>query len=141
MLYNKLVARGLKPYQALGALYGVGGETSTFDTGSTNPNDPHGGSFGLANWNGIRRTRLEQAADAAGVSRTDPNFQTDFLVNSIFDKNHVDYQPGVLKALQAAGDTGWRNQRLYRQVRAPEGQQLAAALHAGAGVHRHARRQ
>jgi hypothetical protein len=106
MLYNKLVARGLAPYQALGALYGVGGETSTFDTGSTNPNDPHGGSFGLANWNGIRRTRLEQAADAAGVSRTDPNFQTDFLVNSIFDKNHVDYQPGVLKALQAAKDTG-----------------------------------
>jgi hypothetical protein len=103
LIYNKLIAAGLKPHQALGALYSLGGESSTFDTGAYNPNDP-GGSIGIGQWNGVRRQRLEAAAKAAGVSYTDPNLQADFLVGSIADPNHPDYQPGVFKALQGAGN-------------------------------------
>jgi hypothetical protein len=101
LVFNKLIAAGLAPHQALGVLYSLGGEShASLDTTAYNPNDP-GGALGIGQWNGIRRKRLEGAVPDGG-SVTDPGFQSDFLVGSIADKNHVDYQPGVLDALKNA---------------------------------------
>ena len=51
LVYNKLIAAGLKPHQALGAMYSLGGESSAgFNTGAYNPKDP-GSPIGIAQWN------------------------------------------------------------------------------------------
>ena len=104
LVYNKLTGIGLKPHQALGAMYGLGGESGAgFNTGAYNPKDP-GGSIGIAQWNGPRRRALEAFAQARGTSLTDPGTQADFLVDELTNKNAATYQPGVLAAMQRTGN-------------------------------------
>ena len=104
LLYNKLTGVGLNPQQALGALYGLGGESATFDTGAYNPKDP-GGSIGLAQWNGPRRAALEAFAKARGTAIGDPNTQADYLVDELTNTKSPTYQSGVLDAMKGAKDS------------------------------------
>ena len=100
LVYNKLTAAGLAPHQALGALYGLGGESHpALDTTAYNPKDP-GGAIGIAQWNGPRRAALEAFAKDRGTSVADPNTQADFLVDELTNKNAATYQPGVFAKMQ-----------------------------------------
>ena len=102
IVYNKLIAAGLQPHQALGALWSLGGEGGAgLDPRSYNAKDP-GGSIGYGQWNQTRRTALEGLAQANGTSWADPNTQADHIVNELTNKDYASYQPGVLTALQAA---------------------------------------
>ena len=102
IVFNKLVAAGLQPKQALGALWSLGGEGGKgLDPRSYNANDP-GGSIGYGQWNRERRTALEELAKTQGTSWADPNTQADHIVNELTNKDYASYQPGVFAKLQAA---------------------------------------
>ena len=102
LVFNKLTSAGLQPHQALGAVWSLAGESGAgLNPSSYNPNDP-GGSVGIGQWLGPRRTALEAFAKARGTAVTDPNTQADFLVDELTNKNAPTYQPGVLQAVQGA---------------------------------------
>jgi hypothetical protein len=102
IVFNKLVAAGVPKQAALGALWSLGGEGGAgLDPRSYNANDP-GGSIGYGQWNGVRRTALENLAKANGTSWADPNTQADHIVNELTNKDYASYQPGVLAKLQEA---------------------------------------
>jgi hypothetical protein len=102
IVFNKLVGAGVPKQAALGALWSLGGEGgSGLDPRSYNANDP-GGSIGYGQWNGVRRTALENFAKTNGTSWADPNTQADHIINELTNKDYASYQPGVLAALQAA---------------------------------------
>jgi hypothetical protein len=102
IVYNKLVAAGLQPHQALGALWSLGGEGGAgLDPRSYNAKDP-GGSIGYGQWNQTRRSALEDLAKTNGTSWADPNTQADHIVNELTNKDYSSYQPGVFAALQTA---------------------------------------
>ena len=92
----------MPPQAALGALWSLGGEGGKgLDPRSYNANDP-GGSIGYGQWNGVRRTALEDLAKANGTSWADPNTQADHIINELTNKDYATYQPGVLDKLKAA---------------------------------------
>ena len=98
---------GLSPQQALGVLWGIGGEsTPLINTGSVNPKDPQGGAFGALQWVGPRRWPLEEIAKRRGVSATDIQLQTDYALGELTGNTDnvqgAQFQPGVLDALKAA---------------------------------------
>jgi hypothetical protein len=103
IVFNRLTSNGLlKPYQALGVLWGLGGEGGKgLDPRSYNANDP-GGSIGYGQWNRERRKALEDLAQTQDKTWSDPYVQADHLYNELTNKNYATYQPGVLSALQAA---------------------------------------
>jgi hypothetical protein len=102
IVYGKLTAAGLQPHQALGALWSLGGESGTgLNPGAYNPKDP-GGAIGIGQWNGVRRTALENFAKARGTAVTDPNTQADFLVDELTNQKAATYQPGVFAKMQGA---------------------------------------
>ena len=102
IMFNRLVAAGLPPQAALGALWSLGGEGGKgLDPRSYNANDP-GGSIGYGQWNGVRRTALEGLAKTNGTSWADPNTQADHTINELTNKDYSTYQPGVFDALKAA---------------------------------------
>ena len=102
VFFNALTKAGLSPQQALGGLWGMGGESGpTLNTGAYNPNDP-GGSVGAGQWQGPRRAALEAYAAKTGKNVTDPQTQADFTVSELTDPKSPTYQPGVFAALQAA---------------------------------------
>lgn len=102
IVFSKLTRAGLSPQAALGALWSLGGEGGAgLDPRSYNANDP-GGSIGYGQWNGVRRTALENFAKTNGTSWADPNTQADHIVNELTNKDYASYQPGVFAALQAA---------------------------------------
>lgn len=69
---------GWSPVQAAGMVGGFMGESS-LNPAAYNPNDP-GGSIGLAQWNGPRRTAFEQFA---GDKARDPFTQLSFANNEL----------------------------------------------------------
>ena len=104
IIFNRLTGTGLglKPYQALGAMWAFGGESGgSLNTGAYNPKDP-GGAIGFGQWVGDRRSALEDLAKGAGTPWTDINTQNDHLFNELTNKNYATYQPGVLDALRNA---------------------------------------
>jgi hypothetical protein len=94
---------GLNPQQALGAMWGLGGESGpSLNTGAYNPNDP-GGSVGAGQWMGPRRWQLEEYAQKQGKSVTDPQVQADFMAGELTGGvQGIAQQPGVLASLQKA---------------------------------------
>ena len=102
IMFNRLVAAGVPKQAALGALWSLGGEGGAgLDPRSYNAKDP-GGSIGYGQWNGVRRTALEDLAKQNGTSWADPNTQADHTINELTNKDYATYQPGVLAALQQA---------------------------------------
>ena len=102
IVFNKLIAAGLPPQAALGALWSLGGEGGAgLDPRSYNAKDP-GGSIGYGQWQGVRRTALEDLAKTNGTSWADPNTQADHIINELTNKDYASYQPGVFDKLKAA---------------------------------------
>ena len=102
IVFNKLTAAGLPPQAALGALWSLGGEGGAgLNPRSYNASDP-GGSIGYGQWNGVRRTALENLAKTNGTSWADPNTQADHIINELTNKDYASYQPGVFDKLKAA---------------------------------------
>ncbi len=102
IVFNRLVAAGVPKQAALGALWSLGGEGGKgLDPRSYNADDP-GGSIGYGQWNGVRRTALEDLAKTNGTAWSDPNTQADHIINELTNKNYASYQPGVLDKLKAA---------------------------------------
>jgi hypothetical protein len=107
LFFDTLVGLGLKPYQALGALWSLGGESyPEIRTDAFNPLDPGGGSLGAGQWRAERRWPLENIARSMGLPATDPRLQARYLAAELTgtDKSMPGaiFQPGVLDALKAA---------------------------------------
>jgi hypothetical protein len=82
-IYQSLIARGLNPEQARGAIISLMGESGqTLSPKSFNPNDP-GGAMGFAQWVGSRRAGLQAVARSMGTSETDPNAQLAYFNQEI----------------------------------------------------------
>lgn len=97
MLVNEL---HVPPQNAIGAIYGLAGESGAgLNTGAYNPNDP-GGSYGLGQWNGPRKTAMWALADKMGVPRTDFGAQNAYLKSELLGPENA-----TLRALQNASDT------------------------------------
>ena len=79
-IYQGLVGRGLKPFQAMGVLYSLNGESAGF-----NPNavGDSGISHGFGQWNGSRFTNLENTAKGMGTTWNDPSAQVAHFFNEI----------------------------------------------------------
>jgi hypothetical protein len=88
---------GLSSEQAAGVAGNLQVE-SGFSSTSFNPRE---GAIGLAQWEGGRRTRLQQFAAARGSSETDLNTQIDYLISELQGP-----EAGALAKLRAAGDAG-----------------------------------
>ena len=102
IFFDALRSAGLSPQQALGALWGLSGESGpSLNTSAYNPNDP-GGSIGAGQWLGDRRAALEAYAKASGERVTDAQTQANYLVGELTGKPFAVYQPGVLAALKQA---------------------------------------
>ncbi len=101
LVFNKLTGAGLQPHQALGAIWGLNGESRGLNPNAYNPNDP-GGSVGFGQWLGPRRAALEAFAKDRGTAVTDPNTQADFMVDELTNKNAPTYQPGAFAKMQGA---------------------------------------
>ena len=102
IVFNKLTAAGLPPQAALGALWSLGGESGAgLNPRAYNASDP-GGSIGYGQWQGVRRTALENLAKTNGTSWADPNTQADHIINELTNKDYSTYQPGVFDKLKAA---------------------------------------
>jgi hypothetical protein len=103
IFFDALVKAGLSPQQALGALWGLAGESGpSLNTAAYNPNDP-GGSVGAGQWNGPRRWALEEIAQREGKPVTDPQVQAEYLVGELTGNlQGAVFQPGVLDALKKA---------------------------------------
>jgi hypothetical protein len=79
-IYQYLIAKyHLTPAQAAGIL-GTMQVESEFDTGAFNSGE---GAIGLCQWEGGRRTELEQFAESQGRSATDWQAQVDFLMSEL----------------------------------------------------------
>ena len=102
IFFDALKSVGLTSQQALGALWGLSGESGpSLNASSYNPNDP-GGSVGAGQWLGDRRAALEAYAKASGEKVTDAQTQANYLVGELTGKSFAVYQPGVLEALKQA---------------------------------------
>lgn len=64
----------------LGSTFGESSHNYT----AFNPADPHGGSFGFAQWNGVRKKALDSFAKANGYGDwTDPEAQIRFMIHEL----------------------------------------------------------
>jgi hypothetical protein len=80
-IYQMLIGKGLQPYQALGVLYSMGGEGGVnFNANSVGDS---GKSIGWGQWNGTRRTNLENTAKSMGTTWNDPSAQLAHFNNEI----------------------------------------------------------
>jgi hypothetical protein len=104
LFFNNLRKLGLNPQQALGALYGLGGESgSGLDPTAYNPKDP-GGALGIGQWVGPRRAGLEQMASQMGLSPTDPRAQAAYMTAELTGQAGGNNYSGVLAQLKNAPD-------------------------------------
>lgn len=134
IFYNALTKAGLSPQQALGSLWGLGGESGpTLNTGAYNPKDP-GGSVGAGQWLGDRRAALEAYAAKTGKSVTDPQTQADFTVSELTDPKSPTYQPGVFDALKNANTPADATKIWVSQYERPAKDNSAQRIAAGAQV-------
>lgn len=78
-LYNYFLGHGFSPMQAAGILGNMQTESS-FNTGAFNPNE---GAIGLCQWEGNRRTNLENFAAQSGRPVTDWRVQADFVMHEL----------------------------------------------------------
>lgn len=74
-IWNFLASKGLGPIQIAGIMGNLDVE-SGFNPGAPNPAE---GAIGIAQWEGGRRTALQQFAASRGTSETDLGTQLDFL--------------------------------------------------------------
>ena len=80
-IYQGLVGRGLKPYQAMGVVYSLMGESGTgLDPKSLGDSKI---SIGFGQWNGQRRANLESVAQGMGTTPTDPSAQLKHFFNEV----------------------------------------------------------
>jgi len=92
-IYQYLLSKGLSPAQAAGVLGNMQTESS-LNTGATNAAE---GAIGLCQWEGGRRTALEQFAAAQGKPVTDWKTQVDFMMSELQGS-----ESGAFNALKSA---------------------------------------
>ena len=134
LVFNKLTGAGLKPNQALGAVWSLAGESGAgLNPNAYNPKDP-GGSVGIGQWQGPRRAALEAFAKDRGTAVTDPNTQADFLVDELTNEKAATYQPGVFKSLQGADTAADATKIWTSQFERPTVDNSAARIKNGTNV-------
>jgi hypothetical protein len=75
---------GMTRTQAIGALGSMAGESGAgFKTDAYNPNDPNGGSFGIAQWHSDRRWGLEAHAKNSKYGLKDFRTQMDYVAEEL----------------------------------------------------------
>jgi hypothetical protein len=75
---------GMTRTQAIGALGSMAGESGAgFKTDAYNPNDPNGGSFGIAQWHSDRRAGLEAHAKNSKYGLKDFRTQMDYVAEEL----------------------------------------------------------
>ena len=72
-VYQSLLGKGLKPFQAMGVIYSMMGESG--GGFNTNAIGDSGRSVGFGQWNAERRANLERIAKSMGTSWNDPSAQ------------------------------------------------------------------
>lgn len=92
VIWNYLVGKGLSDEQAAGVMGNLQQE-SEYNPAAENANE---GAFGIAQWEGGRRTSLERFASSRGTSPTDLKTQLDFMWSELSNS-------GTLSALRNAG--------------------------------------
>lgn len=92
-IWDFLIGKGLTPAQASGVLGNLKWESGL----STTAYNGREGAIGLAQWEGSRRTALEQFAQERGTSETDLQTQLDFLWNELTGS-----ESGALQSLKQA---------------------------------------
>lgn len=92
-LYDYFVEHGFSPAQASGILGNIQTESS-FKTSAYNAGE---GAIGLCQWEGGRRTDLENFARSEGKPVTDWHVQADFIMHELNGKEH-----GAMAAIKAA---------------------------------------
>lgn len=93
VIVSFLQSKGLSSNAIAGILGNLEVE-SGFNSGAANPNE---GAIGIAQWEGSRRTALQQFAAQRGTSETDLNTQLDFLWSELQG------YPGLIQSLNGAG--------------------------------------
>ena len=105
-LFQTLTSLGIKPNVALGAMASLAGESSVdFNPNSLGDTSIPGGSVGIGQWNGPRRTALLNYAQSQKASPNDFDTQLGYLKQELSNPNLPTYQPGVLNALRNADST------------------------------------
>ena len=99
---------GLNTAAACGVLANIKAESS-FNPGSHNSSDPNGGSFGICQWNGGRRTRLQNFCEDRGLDYTTLYAQLCFLEYELenYYPKVMRYLRGVTNDEQGAYDAGY----------------------------------
>lgn len=133
-IYKLLLARGFNAAQACGILGNMQTE-SGFDTGRQNYGE---GAIGLCQWEGPRRTALEQFAGQQGKPVTDLNLQLDFMMKEFattYSRAYAD-----LKDADSPEQAAAVFQREYEQSRSlgdrPANARALMVAFAGDGGHR-----
>ncbi len=108
-LYDYFVEKGFTPAQASGILGNLQTESS-FKTNAYN----HGeGAIGLAQWEGGRRTALEQFAKSEGKPVTDWHVQADFIMHELKGSESGAY--AALKAAQTPAEAAAAFDKYYER--------------------------
>lgn len=81
---SRFESLGMTRNQALGTLGSLAGESGRgLNTQAFNPKDPNGGSYGIGQWQGSRRTALEKFAKQVGKPVSDFKTQVDFIAHEL----------------------------------------------------------
>lgn len=81
---NQLKKLGLSDDQIFGVMGSLMGESGrSLDTTAFNPNDPNGGSRGIAQWQGARWDNMVSFAQAANMDPGDYRAQWDYIVHEL----------------------------------------------------------
>lgn len=101
--WNYFIARGLTPVAAAGAMGNIQAE-SNFSASAVESN---GVGLGIIQWSYDRRTKLEQAASAAGVNLRDNDAALLFQLNYLWDGEYkaMTWQEQVNAETKVEGDT------------------------------------
>ena len=102
--WNYFIARGLTPVAAAGAMGNIKSESS-FSASVKEASG--GGGLGIIQWTGVRHTKLESAAAAAGVNLADNDSALLFELNYLWDGeyNAMTWQEQVNAETTVEGDT------------------------------------
>ena len=120
-LFQTLTSLGVQPNVALGAMASLAGESSVnFDPNSLGDATIPGGSVGVGQWNGPRRTALLNYAQSQKSSANDFGTQLGYLKQELSNPSLPTYQPGVLNALRNANSTAQGTQIWTGQFERPK---------------------